>query len=85
LLGPLSTSSGWLNRSYRITVVQRAPVVLKLEPLAAARGFLDYLRVAFAEDGRHVAMVEVHEQGGDYTRIRFEKAIVNPPLRGDLF
>jgi outer membrane lipoprotein-sorting protein len=74
-----------LRRSYRITVVQRAPVVLNLEPLAAAGGFLDYLRVAFAEDGRHVAMVEVHEQGGDFTRIRFVKAKVNSPLPDELF
>lgn len=73
-----------LRRSYRITVVQRAPVVLKLVPLAAG-GFLDHLRVAFAEDGRHVALVEVHEQGGDFTRIRFVGATVNAPLRGDIF
>lgn len=74
-----------LRRSYRIAVVQRTPVVLKLEPLAGAGGYLDHLRVAFAEDGRHVAMVEVHEQGGDFTRIRFVGATVNAPLRGNLF
>ncbi len=68
-----------LRARYRISVVQSAPVILKLVPLDAG-GFLDHLEVAFAKDGRYPEMVEVHERGGDFTRIRFLNMSVNVPL-----
>ncbi len=74
-----------LRQQYRISVLNAAPVVLRLEPLAAASGFLDYLRVAFAADGRHVEVVEVHEKDGDFTRIRFIDTRLNLPLPADTF
>ncbi|MFA5514743.1 MAG: outer membrane lipoprotein carrier protein LolA [Desulfuromonadales bacterium] len=74
-----------LRQQFRIAIVSEQPAVLRLEPLAAAGGFLDHLRVAFAGDGRHVQSVEVHEIDGDFTRIRFSAARVNAPLPADAF
>jgi outer membrane lipoprotein-sorting protein len=74
-----------LRRDYRISLAGEAPVRLRLDPKGAAAGFLDYLSITFAPDGRHVQQVEVHEQGGDYTRITFHHTVVNGPLADDLF
>jgi outer membrane lipoprotein-sorting protein len=73
-----------LRRQYAISLVTASPVTLRLAPLAADR-FLDHLQVTFAADRRHVAIVELHERGGDFTRIRFRNAQVNAPLPEDLF
>jgi outer membrane lipoprotein-sorting protein len=74
-----------LRRDYRITLAGEAPVRLRLAPKGAASGFLDHLAIIFAKDGRHVRQVEVHEKGGDYTRITFHDTIVNGPLADELF
>jgi outer membrane lipoprotein-sorting protein len=74
-----------LRRDYRISLAGEAPVRLRLDPKGAAAGFLDHLSITFAADGRHVQQVEVHEKGGDYTRITFHGTVVNGPLADDLF
>jgi outer membrane lipoprotein-sorting protein len=74
-----------LRRDYRISLTGEAPVRLRLDPKGAAAGFLDHLSITFAPDGRHVQQVEVHEQGGDYTRITFHHTVVNGPLDDELF
>jgi outer membrane lipoprotein-sorting protein len=74
-----------LRKQYQISVIGRAPVALRLEPLAGAEEFLDHLQVVFAADGSHVQSVEVHERGGDFTRIRFINSLVNGPLPADAF
>jgi outer membrane lipoprotein-sorting protein len=73
-----------LRREYTIAVVSENPAVLRLVPPAQER-FVDHLRVSFAPDGRHVQEVELHEKGGDFTRIRFSGAAVNPSLPEGLF
>ena len=76
----------WLKREYRITVLDEAPVALRLEPISAATaGFLHHLLISFSADGRYVKSVEVHEKDGDFTRIRFINTTVNKPLQADLF
>ena len=76
----------WLNKEYRITVLAESPVALRLEPRSAATaGFLHHLLINFSADGRYVRSVELHEKDGDYTRIRFVNAVVNKPLKADLF
>lgn len=76
----------WLGKNYRINVLEKAPVKLKLEPLsAAAAGFIDHLEIVFAADGRHVQVVEVHEKDGDFTRMRFADTVINRPLAKALF
>ncbi len=76
----------WLKERYHLTLVGTAPVTLRLVPRqVAAKQYLDYLLIAFDAKGRHVASVEVHEQGGDYTLIRFDAAVLNQPLDPALF
>lgn len=84
LLAWAGTDFERLRRQYRISVLSENPAVLRLVPAAEDR-FLDHLRVSFAPDGRHVQEVELHEKGGDFTRIRFRDAAVNPSLAEGLF
>ena len=60
-----------LAQRYTIRVEDAAPVRLRLEPLTDTAGFLDHLLIEFAAEAGHVRQVEVHEPGGDFTRIRF--------------
>ena len=70
-----------LRREYRIRVLAEEPADLRLEPMdPKADPFLDYLRISFVADGRHVKVVEVHERGGDWTRIVFARTVLNEPL-----
>jgi outer membrane lipoprotein-sorting protein len=76
----------WLNKEYRVTVLQESPVTLRLEPRSATTAqFLHHLLIGFAPDGRYVRSVELHEKDGDFTRIRFVNTVVNQPLSADLF
>lgn len=77
---------GPLESQYRITVLGEHPVSLRLEPAGASlAGYLEYLKIDFSADDRHVQRVEVHEKGGDFTRIEFVNGVVNGPLAADLF
>ncbi|HEY3307625.1 MAG TPA: outer membrane lipoprotein carrier protein LolA [Desulfuromonadaceae bacterium] len=76
----------WLRREYRISILSESPAALRLEPRSAATaGFLHHLLINFSADGRYVKSVEVHEQDGDFTRIRFVNTAVNKSLKADLF
>ena len=76
----------WLNKEYRVTVLQESPVTLRLEPRSAATAqFQHHLLIGFAPDGRYVRSVELHEKDGDFTRIKFVNTVVNQPLSADLF
>ncbi|MCP4666133.1 MAG: outer membrane lipoprotein carrier protein LolA [Deltaproteobacteria bacterium] len=76
----------WLERGYRIRVVQEDPVVLKLVPLSSSeKNYLNHLRIVFASDLSHVRIVEIHERDGDFTRLRFMNIVVNGPRPKDLF
>ena len=74
-----------LAERYSIRVVNHHPVRLHLVPLSDTAGFLDYLLIEFAPEAGHVQMVEVHEPGGDFTRIRFSDTRLNQPLARELF
>ena len=75
-----------LKHQYRIEVAEKSPVRLKLYPLSdATAGFLDHLLITFNPDGQYVQQVEIHERGGDYTRITFQNVQVNGPMIDDLF
>ena len=76
----------WLKKEYRISVLDESPVALRLEPRSAATaGFLHHLLINFSADGRYVRSVELHENDGDFTRIRFVNTAVNKQLKADLF
>jgi outer membrane lipoprotein-sorting protein len=76
----------WLEKRYRITVMEENPFLLKLIPLSSQeKKFLSYMTIAFSEDWTHVRLVELHEKGGDFTRLRFMNTLLNPSLPKDLF
>jgi outer membrane lipoprotein-sorting protein len=76
----------WLTKEYRINVLHESPAALRLEPRSAATaGFLRHLLITFNADGRYVRSVELHENDGDFTRIKFVNTVVNKPLQADLF
>jgi outer membrane lipoprotein-sorting protein len=76
----------WLEKRYRITVTEETAYVLTLIPLSfQEKKFLASITVAFSEDWTHVRSVELHEKGGDFTRLRFINTLLNPPLPKDLF
>ncbi len=76
----------WLVQQYQMSLVSESPVTLKLVPLQpGAEQFLDYLQISFDPQRRHVETVEVHEPGGDSTRITFSGTELNQPLDPALF
>ena len=75
-----------LQKEYQITVLGEAPADLKLVPIRSQeKKYLAHFRIVFTADASHVNAVEVHETGGDFTRIRFFNAIINTPLPDTLF
>jgi outer membrane lipoprotein-sorting protein len=75
-----------LQKNYKIHVLSNSPVDLKLVPIRSQeKKYLAHFRIAFTADASHVNTVEVHETGGDYTRIRFFNTIINTPLSNTLF
>lgn len=75
-----------VEKQYRVTVLEEKPVSLRLEPASPEMAnYLEYLKIDFSPDDRHVQRVEVHEKGGDFTRIQFAHSVVNGPLAADLF
>ncbi len=76
----------WLNKRYKITVKPGVPATLKLLPLLSQeKKHISYMNIIFSEDWEYVASVEIHERGGDYTRISFTDVVVNESLPTDLF
>jgi outer membrane lipoprotein-sorting protein len=75
-----------LQKNYKIEILGDAPVDLKLVPMRSQeKEYLAHLRIVFTADASHVNAVEVHETGGDFTRIRFFNTIINTPLPDTLF
>lgn len=76
----------WLEKRYRISVTENGPTLLKLVPLSPTeKKHLSHLSIAFSPDWVHVDSVEIHEKGGDYTRITFSNVSLNQPLPKNLF
>ena len=76
----------WLEKRYKITVTEDTPTLLKLVPLSSQeKKYVSHLYIAFTEDWVHVKLVEIHEKGGDYTRITFSNISLNRPLPKDIF
>lgn len=70
-----------LEKKYQIQVQEETPTNLLLTPLSAQeRRFVSYLKIAFSPDWRYVRAVEIHEKGGDFTRLLFSNTRLNPPL-----
>jgi outer membrane lipoprotein-sorting protein len=75
-----------LQRTYRVEAVCERPAELKLVPLLPQmKEYVDHLRIVFSAEFSHVALIEVTEIDGDFTRIRFFNTHLNRPLQDDLF
>jgi len=75
-----------LESEYRIEVACPSPTTLRLTPKSeVARQVISQLIIEFTPGEDAVRMVELQQEGGDYTRIRFEGTIVNDPLADNLF
>lgn len=76
----------WLRSRYRIELLAEPPIRLQLFPLDPGEaGFIEQLQILFAADSSHVALVEMHEVGGDKTLLRFEQVQINQPLPAEAF
>ena len=76
----------WLEKRYRISLLDETSHSLKLIPLSfQEKRFLTHIAISFSEDWTTVRSVELHEKGGDFTRLRFFNTLINPSLSSDLF
>ena len=86
LLAWAQVDLNWLQQRYRMELASNEPVVLTLYPLDSGEaGFIDHLQVLFSADRSHVSEVQMIEQGGDSTVIRFTDVQINAPLPADAF
>jgi outer membrane lipoprotein carrier protein len=75
-----------LEAGYNITVQEENPVTLDLSPLSTSeQKYIDHIRLTFSSTEDYVSMIEIHEGGGDYTRIKFIDMTVNKPIQEDIF
>jgi outer membrane lipoprotein-sorting protein len=75
-----------LTAGYEITVMGDAPVVLKLVPLSATeKRYLEYIRLLFSPTEDYVSAIEIHETGGDATKINFIDMTINKTLPEETF
>ncbi|MEA3543686.1 MAG: outer-membrane lipoprotein carrier protein LolA, partial [Thermodesulfobacteriota bacterium] len=76
----------WLQNRYRIELQTVVPAVLHLYPRDKGEAeFIDYLQIQFAADRSHVVAVQMVEQGGDSTMIRFTAVVINSELSDSVF
>lgn len=76
----------WLGRRYRMEVLQREPIVLRLIPLDPAEAdFVEQLQVAFAPVQGYVREVLVVERQGDSTRLIFNEIELNNRVTEEAF
>ena len=75
-----------LEQHYSIIVLEEDPAVLKLIPVSEKeKGYLDHLMLYFSYADSHVHTVEIHEPGGDFTRIKFMNTATNTEIQADIF
>ena len=71
----------WLEKRYTITVSDEIPTELRLVPLSSQeKKHISHLMVRFSKNWSQLNSVEIHEKGGDFTRIIFVNTILNQPL-----
>jgi outer membrane lipoprotein-sorting protein len=76
----------WLEKRYRITVMEDKPTSLRLLPLSSQeKKYISHINITFSEDWSHVSSVDIYEKGEDYVRIIFSHTLLNEPVRKDLF
>ncbi|WP_319776891.1 outer membrane lipoprotein carrier protein LolA [Maridesulfovibrio sp.] len=76
----------WLQSLYNIKVTNFSPAVMELTPKSSkARQFLNLIRIFFSPQATHLESIELHEPGGDYTKITFSNVQLNQKIPQDIF
>ncbi|NDV26731.1 outer membrane lipoprotein carrier protein LolA [Desulfovibrio sp. JC010] len=76
----------WLQSLYSIKVTKYSPAVMELTPKSGkTRQFLNLIRIYFAPEASHLKSIELHEPGGDYTKIIFSNVHLNQNLAQEIF
>ncbi|WP_421899949.1 LolA family protein [Maridesulfovibrio sp.] len=76
----------WLQSLYFIKVTNYAPAVMELTPKSSkTKQFLSLIRIFFAPEATHLKSIELHEPGGDYTKIIFDNVLLNQKLAQETF
>ena len=71
----------WLEKRYSITIAEETPGDIRLTPLSSyEKKYISYLLVIFSDHWSQLSSVEIHEKGGDFTRIKFINTLLNQPL-----
>lgn len=68
-----------LRSAYRITRTATEPLALQFVPAEdhPARGAIERVTVTFTHDARYLAVIDIVEQGGDRTLIRFHGTVLD--------
>jgi outer membrane lipoprotein-sorting protein len=75
-----------LESGYDITIMEEAPVVLKLVPVSITeKKYIAYINLVFSSTEDYVSAIEIHEAGGDSTQINFIDMTINKPLQENIF
>ena len=86
LMAWASFDQEWLGKRFDIRLVSMQPLKVALTPKSGtARQFMDDIEVEFAETRDSVHRIELHEKGGDFTRITFLNTVLNGPVSNDIF
>lgn len=76
----------WLEKRYRITISGTEPPELRLKPLSSdERKFLKEIVISFSVNASYVTSIDIIENTGDSTRIRFMNTRLNQSLSDNLF
>lgn len=76
----------WIENLYAIKVTNFSPAIMELTPKSSkAKQFLKLIRIFFAPETTHLNGIELHEPGGDYTKIIFSNVKLNRKLAQNIF
>ncbi|NDV23250.1 outer membrane lipoprotein carrier protein LolA [Desulfovibrio sp. JC022] len=76
----------WLQSLYTIKVTNFSPAVMELTPKSSkAKQFLSLIRIFFSPEATHLEGIELHEPGGDYTKITFSNVLLNQKIAQKTF
>ncbi|WP_462323816.1 LolA family protein [Desulfoplanes sp.] len=86
LMAWASFDQEWLRDRFDIRLVAMQPLQLRLSPKNnTAKHFMDDIVIEFSETRDSVHRIELHEKGGDFTRITFVNTVLNQPISNAIF
>ena len=86
LLAWTSFDQKWLTKEYDISLAAASPLTFTLIPRrSTVREILHDITIEFSDTRESVQRVELHQTGGDFTRILFTNTVVNGPIPDTTF